>query len=93
MSDTIKNYNDAMSASFPKVTFNKNGYEIRTQVLEMAKEQEWNDFHAKLQAWEQTVVRDPDTSEVISTTLLPSVPGVSAILETAEEFYNFINKK
>lgn len=93
MSDSIKSFNDAVTASLPKVTFNKNGYEIRTEVLSFAKDQEWNDFYAKFNAWEQTVVRDPDTGEVVSKTVLPEVPGVSAILKTAEEFYNFINKK
>jgi hypothetical protein len=92
MSDTIKNLNDAISASIPKMSFNKNGYEIRTQVLEMANAHEWNDFHAKFGAWEQTTVR-AENGEVISTTVLPEVPGVSAILDTAEQFYNFINKR
>ncbi len=32
----------AMTPSMPKVNFNKNGYEIRTQVLEMAQGNVWN---------------------------------------------------
>jgi len=93
MTDKNQNYFEALQNSLPRVSFNKNGYEIRTQVLEMAKDQHWNDFNAKFAGWEQTVVRDGDTGEIVSTTVLPEVPGVSAILETAEQFYNFINKK
>jgi hypothetical protein len=78
--------------ALPKVSFNKNGYEIRTQVLEMAKGFEEFQFGSKFSGWEQSVRRDPNTGEVVTTVAMPAVPGVDQVLETAEKFYNFINK-
>ena len=82
---------DQVKAAMPKVSFNANGYEIRTKVLEMAKEHEWSDFHAKFAGWEQTVKRDPETGDVVTTVAMPSVPGVDKVLEAAEKFYSFVN--
>jgi hypothetical protein len=78
--------------ALPKVTFNKNGYEIRTQVLEMAKGFEEFQFGSKFAGWEQTVKRDTETGEVVTIVEMPTVPGVDKVLETAEKFYNFINQ-
>jgi len=84
---------DMFKQAMPKVTMNKNGYEIRTQVLEMAKDNVWSDFHAKFAGWEQTVKRDPESGEVVSTTTMPEVPGADQVLEAAEKFYDFVNGK
>ena len=77
----------------PKITQNASGYEIRTKVLEMAKDHEWQDFHAKFAGWEQSVVRDPETNEIVSEVNMPDVPGVDVVLEAAEKFYTFVSDK
>ena len=79
--------------SLPKVQFNKNGYEIRTQVLDMAKQ--WSEFEysQKWVGWEISAKRDEKTGQVVTKVEMPEVPGVDQVLETAEKFYNFINKK
>ena len=82
---------DQVKAAIPQVKFNKNGYEIRTQVLEMAKGFEEFQFGSKFAGWEQSVKRDPETGEVVTIVEMPTVPGVDKVLETAEKFYNFIN--
>ena len=82
---------EQVKAAMPKVSFNANGYEIRTKVLEMAKDHEWSDFHAKFAGWEQTVKRDEKTGEVVTTVAMPAVPGVEKVLEAAEKFYSFVN--
>ena len=82
-----------MKSFTPKVTTNKNGYEIRTKVLEMAKDNVWSDFHAKFNGWEQTVTRDPKSGEVVNTVTMPEVPGIDQVLEAAEKFYDFVNGK
>ena len=82
---------DMFKQAMPKVTMNKNGYEIRTQVLEMAKDNVWSDFHAKFAGWEQTVKRDPKSGEVVSTTTMPEVPGADEVLKAADKFYAFVN--
>ena len=82
---------EMFKAAMPKITTNKNGYEIRTKVLEMAQGNVWNDYHAKFAGWEQTVKRDKDTGEIVTEVKLPEVPGADAVLEAAEKFYAFVN--
>ena len=82
---------DMFKQAMPKVTTNKNGYEIRTKVLEFAQNQAWQDYHAKMGAFETTVAKDGD--EVVTTVAMPEVPGVDAVLEAADKFYNFVNGK
>ena len=82
---------ELVKSMMPKITTNKNGYEIRTKVLEMAQGNIWNDYHAKFAGWEQTVKRDKDTGEVTMNVQMPDVPGTEAVLEAAEKFYDFVN--
>ena len=75
----------------PEVKFNKNGYEIRTDILGMAKSLVQEDFHAKFQGWELTAKRDEKTGQLISTVEMPTFPGLDKVLETAEKMYSFVN--
>ena len=84
---------EMVKGMMPKVSTNQNGYEIRTKVLEMAQGNVWNDYHAKFAGWEQTVKRDADSGEVVTTVTMPEVPGTDAVLEAAEKFYDFVNGK
>ena len=81
----------AMTPSMPKVTFNKNGYEIRTQMLEMAQNQLWQDYYAKVGALETSVRKEHD--EVVTKVEMPAFPGSEEVLETAQKFYDFVNGK
>ena len=80
---------DMFKQAMPKVSTNKNGYEIRTKVLEMAQNNVWQDYHAKLGAYETTVTKEGD--EVVTKVSMPEVPGVDAVMEAAEKFYAFVN--
>ena len=80
---------DMFKQAMPKVTTNKNGYEIRTKVLEMAQNNVWQDYHAKLGAYETSVTKEGD--EVVTKVAMPEVPGVDAVMEAAEKFYAFVN--
>jgi hypothetical protein len=75
----------------PEVKFNKNGYEIRADVLAMAKDFVGQDFHYKYVGWETSIVRD-GSGKIITTVQMPEYPGVDKILETAEKMYNFVNQ-
>lgn len=77
----------------PEVKFNKNGYEIRTEILDMAKSLVTEDFHAKFNGWEMSVQRDADSGQVLTTVGMPEFPGLETILETAEKMYNFVQQK
>lgn len=80
----------AVKETLPKVSFNKNGYEIRTQVLDMAKHFTEFEYSQKWAGWEITSKRDPESGEIVSKVDMPEIPGVDHVLETAEKFYNFI---
>ena len=95
MTDFTKQIADAaeqVKAAMPKVSFNANGYEIRTKVLEMAKDHEWSDYSAKFQGWESSATRDPKTGEIVTKVAMPAVPGVEQVLSAAEKFYAFVNQ-
>lgn len=76
----------------PEVKFNKNGYEIRTDILAMAKDLVAQDFHVKFQGWEMTAERDEKTGQIVSKVNMPEFPGLEKVLETAEKMYNFVNQ-
>jgi len=82
---------DMFKQAMPKVTTNKNGYEIRTKVLEMAQNQAWQDYHAKWAGYETSVTKDPETGEVVTKVEMPQVPGAEAVLDAANKFYAFVN--
>jgi hypothetical protein len=76
----------------PEVKFNKNGYEIRTEILEMAKDLVGQEFNYKWQGWEVSVKRDDKTGQVLSKVDMPEFPGLDKVLETAEKMYAFVNQ-
>ena len=80
---------EQVKAAMPQVKFNKNGYEIRAQMLEMAQNQVWQDFHARWGQFESSVSKDG--KEVVTKVTMPTVPGADQVLEAAEKFYNFVN--
>ena len=84
-----QDFAEQVKAAMPQVKFNKNGYEIRAQMLEMAQNQVWQDFHAKWGQFESSVSKDG--KEVVTKVEMPQVPGADQVLEAAEKFYNFVN--
>jgi hypothetical protein len=87
---TVTEAADNMKQFVPQVSFNKNGYEIRAQMLEMAQTQVWQDYHSKWGAFETSITKDG--KEVITKVEMPVVPGVDQVLEAAEKFYAFVNQ-
>jgi hypothetical protein len=75
----------------PEVKFNKNGYEIRTDILAMAKDLVGQDFQVKFNGWEMTATRDEKTGQIVSKIDMPEFPGIEKVLETAEKMYAFVN--
>jgi hypothetical protein len=75
----------------PEVKFNKNGYEIRTDILAMAKDLVGQDFHYKYVGWEASIERDKD-GKIVTKVAMPEFPGLEKILETAEKMYSFVNQ-
>ena len=75
----------------PEVKFSKNGYEIRSDVLAMAKDAVMEEYNMKFRGWEMSVARDEKTGQVVSTVAMPEFPGLDKVLEAAEKFYGFVN--
>jgi hypothetical protein len=75
----------------PEVKFNKNGYEIRTDILGMAKDMVQSEYSMKFHGWEMSAERDPKTNQIISKVEMPQFPGLDKVLETAQKMYEFVN--
>ena len=80
-----------LTPKLPEVKFNKNGYEIRADILAMAKDYVGQDFHYKYVGWEASIERDKD-GKVVTTVQMPEYPGLDKVLEAAEKMYNFVNQ-
>ena len=89
MTKQFEQFADMMKAAMPTVKTNKNGYELRTKVLEFAQNNVWQDYHAKLGQFETSVTKDGD--EIVTTVEMPQVPGAEQVLETANKFYEFVS--
>ena len=76
----------------PEVKFNKNGYEIRSDILALAKDVVQQEYQMKFQGWELSAKRDEKTGQLVSTVNMPEFPGLDKILETAEKMYGFVNQ-
>jgi len=75
----------------PEVKFNKNGYEIRADILALAKDAVQGEYSAKFAGWELSSKRDEKTGELVSKVAMPEVPGLDKIIEAAEKMYAFVN--
>lgn len=75
----------------PELKFNKTGYEIRTEVLDMAKDLAITEFNAKFGDWQMSVSKDKD-GNIVHKVDMPSFPGLDMILDNAERLYEFVNK-
>lgn len=89
--EMMEQFATMMKAAMPTVKPNKNGYEIRTKVLDMAQSQVWQDFHAKWGMYETSMSKDG--GELVTKVTLPNAPGADEVLKTAQKFYDFVNGK
>lgn len=89
MTKQMEQFTEMFKAAMPQVKPNKNGYEIRTKVLEFAQNQTWQDFHAKWAGYEMSV--NLENNELVTKVEMPEVPGAEKVLEAAEKFYEFVS--
>ena len=89
MTKQFEQFAEMFKTAMPTVKPNKNGYEIRTKVLEFAQNQAWQDYHAKWGQFETSVKKDGD--EVVTEVTMPQVPGADAVLDAANKFYDFVS--
>ncbi len=84
--------NETKLPGVPEVKFNKNGYEIRSDILAMAKDLVAQEYQAKYMGWEVSAKRDEKSGQLVTTVGMPEFPGLDKILETAEKMYGFVNQ-
>ena len=75
----------------PEVKFNKNGYEIRTDILAMAKDVVMQDYQVKFAGWQMSAAKDEKSGQLVTQVGMPEFPGMDKILEAAEKMYAFVN--
>ena len=75
----------------PEFKTNRNGYEIRTDIVGMAKNLLIDEYHAKWNSWHIAQKTDPETGQLVTTVGMPEFPGLEQILETARKMYDFVN--
>lgn len=75
----------------PEFKASKNGYEIRTDILAMAKNLVETEYNYKYDQWRFNQKKDEKTGEIVTTVEMPPFPGLEEILKTAEQMYNFVN--
>ena len=75
----------------PEVKFSKNGYEIRADILALAKDAVMEEYHAKFHGWEVSAKKDEKTGQIVSSVQMPEFPGLDKIMEAAEKMYGFVN--
>ena len=83
--------NGLPEVKLPEVKFNKNGYEIRTEILGMAKDLVETEYRVAFQGWEMKAERDAKTGQIVTSVAMPNFPGLDKVLETAEKMYAFVN--
>jgi len=76
--------------NLPEFKTQKNGYEIRTEILAMAKDLVANEYTWKYNGWEISAERD-DKGAITSTVRMPEFPGLEHILATAQRMYDFVS--
>jgi hypothetical protein len=83
--------NENFMPKMPEFKATKSGYEIRTEILGMAKEMVTSEFHSKWQGWEVTAERDDKTGQIVTKVGMPQFPGLDQVLDTAQKMYDFVN--
>jgi len=81
---------DKKIPGLPEVKFNKNGYEIRSDILGLAEKLCLEEYKAKFMGWELTAHK-LETGQLVTTVAAPEFPGLEKVLETAQKMYDFVN--
>ena len=72
------------------MSVNKSGYEIRAQVLEMAKDFVENQFQSYWMNWSQKAPHDTNGNISVTAPAMPEPPELNEVLETARRMYDFV---
>jgi len=73
-----------------KVNSSKNGYEIRADILGLAKSMVIEEYNSKFAGWQLTATKS--NGQLITEVTMPEFPGLDKVLDTAEKMYNFVKQ-
>jgi hypothetical protein len=82
---------DSKLPGLPEIKFNKNGYEIRSDILGLAEKLVIEEYKAKLLGWEVSQNKDEE-GKIVTKVTVPEFPGLDKVLETAQKMYDFVNQ-
>lgn len=86
----MTNFKD-LTPKLPEVSFTKNGYQIRSDILHLAKDLAQQEYQVKFAGWEMSATKDEKTGQLVTQVGMPEFPGIEKILETAERMYSFVS--
>ncbi len=81
---------DSKIPGLPEIKFNKNGYEIRSDILGLAEKLVIEEYKAKLLGWEVSQNKDEE-GKIVTKVTVPEFPGLDKVLDTAQKMYDFVN--
>lgn len=81
---------DRQIPGVPEIKFNKNGYEIRSDILGLANQLCIEEFKARFAGWELSATKSED-GKIVAQVAAPEFPGLEKVLETAQKMYDFVN--
>lgn len=93
MNENFSQFAELFKTFVPTVNPSRNGFEIRTQVLETAKSFAEFEYSMKIHNLELSSRKDSETGEIVGTVNWPEVPGVEQVLENARRFYEFVENR
>ena len=70
------------------MTTNKNGFEIRADILKLAQDHLQTEFSYASNQYDQSITNPEWKGGVVTK---PTYPSTSKVLETAREMYTFVN--
>lgn len=73
----------------PEIKKTKSGYEIRTELVSLAKDIALQEYNYKFNEWKMSQEKMANGSYAVTTTI-PSFPGLDMIMEMTEKMYKFV---
>jgi hypothetical protein len=73
----------------PEIKKTKSGYEIRTELVTLAKDIALQEYNYKFNNWKMSQEKLSNGTYSV-TTEIPNFPGLDAIMEMSEKMYKFV---
>lgn len=85
-----KEFFEQVQEYMPKVSVQKSGYEVRLKILELAQAQAFQPMAFQMQAYGGTASTEWEADKIVAKV---QFPDYTEVLDIAEKFNAFVNKK